>query len=268
MKTVGIIGCGNMGSALAAAICNRMDAGQVYLSDADTKKSVAFAVEHGCRASDTKTIAQTCDAILLAVKPQTMETVCKEIAPILATRTELPTILSIAVGIPLRRLAEFLESDDCPIFRIMPNTPALIGEGMLLYSVNSAVTPTLKLEFADLFCGAGKLDEIPENLMDAAGALSGCGPAFVCLFADALADGAVQCGVSKDKALLYAWQTLLGTAQLALQQEKTPAALKDAVCSPGGTTIRGVAALEAGAVRSHVMQAVVAAYERSLEFGK
>ena len=115
---------------------------------------------------------------------------------------------------------------------------------------------------------AGKLDPIPEDKIDAASALSGCGPAFVYMFAEALSDGAVECGLPRDKAMLYAAQTLLGAAKLLKESGKHPGALKDAVCSPGGTTIAGVHALEDGAFRASTMNAVKRAYERTLELKK
>lgn len=267
MKKIGIIGCGNMGGALASAICRAAEAENVFVADSFAQKALQFAAAHGCQSACNDTIARECDWIVLAVKPQVLEAVLSDLQPVLAQRKTPAVLVSIAAGIPLFSLEKWSDPS-YPIFRVMPNTPALVGEGMILYTANDAVTEAQRTQFTELFRFAGELDGIAESQMDAAGALSGCGPAFVCLFADALADGAVQCGVPKDKALRYAWQTLLGTAQLAITEGKHPAALKDAVCSPGGTTIRGVAALEEGAFRSDVMKAVVAAYQRSLELGK
>ena len=117
-------------------------------------------------------------------------------------------------------------------------------------------------------CAAGRFDRIPEALIDAGSAVSGCGPAFVCQFMEALADGGVTCGLPRDKALLYAAQMLAGTAELMLQTGQHPGVLKDAVCSPGGSTIQGVRRLEQGSFRADIIDAVVAAYERTKELGK
>ena len=122
--------------------------------------------------------------------------------------------------------------------------------------------------FQNALSAAGILDRIPEDKIDAASALSGCGPAFVYLFAEALADGAVECGLPRDKAMLYAAQTLSGASKLLLTSGKHPGALKDAVCSPGGTTIAGVHALENSAFRAAAMSAVTAAYEKTLKLKK
>ena len=139
---------------------------------------------------------------------------------------------------------------------------------MLLYTANDAVTNDEIDAFLHALSKAGKLDEIAEDKIDAASALSGCGPAFVYLFAEALADGAVECGLARDKANLYAAQTLLGAATLLLESGKHPGELKDAVCSPGGTTIAGVHALEQNSFRSAAMSAVTAAYEKTLKLKK
>jgi pyrroline-5-carboxylate reductase len=154
-----------------------------------------------------------------------------------------------------------------PIIRIMPNTPCSVGEGMILYSCNSKVTSDIEEEFLNILSCSGKLDKIPEGLIDAASAVSGCGPAFASIFAEALADAAVACGVPRDKALLYSAQMLKGTAELILSGEH-PAVLKDKVCSPGGTTIAGVRALEERGMRAAAINAVSEAYQRTLELKK
>ena len=150
----------------------------------------------------------------------------------------------------------------------MPNTPVSVGAGVVLYSVNEKVAQNEIDEFCKALSAAGVVDPIPEDKIDAASALSGCGPAFVALFAEALADGAVECGLPRDKAALYAAQTILGTAHLILESGKHPAQIKDAVCSPGGTTIEGVHALEKGKFRAASMSAVTSAYEKTLKLKK
>ena len=163
----------------------------------------------------------------------------------------------------IRRMA----GNDYPVIRIMPNTPVSVGEGMVLYA-SVGVEEKELTEFACLMKEAGKLDYLPEGLIDAGCALSGCGPAFFCQFIEALADGAVECGLPRDKAMLYATQTAVGTAKLIQQSGQHPGALKDAVCSPGGSTIAGVHELEAGALRGTVMNAVSAAYQKTKDLGK
>ena len=150
----------------------------------------------------------------------------------------------------------------------MPNTPAAIGQGMILYTANDLVTEADEADFLNLMKEAGAFDRLPEQLIDAGSALSGCGPAFVYLFIEALADGGVKCGLPRDKALCYAAQTVSGAAQMVLTDGRHPGALKDAVCSPGGSTIEGVHALEDGAFRGAVMDAVAAAFKRTKELGK
>ena len=152
-----------------------------------------------------------------------------------------------------------------PIIRIMPNTPVAVGAGMVLCSAANGVTDAETAQFEAVMSCAGGLDWIPENLIDAGSAVSGCGPAFAYLFIEALADGAVACGLPRAKALEYAARTVQGAAKMVLETGKHPGELKDAVCSPGGTTIAGVHALEAGAFRASAMEAVLAAYERNEE---
>ena len=149
----------------------------------------------------------------------------------------------------------------------MPNTPAAIGEGMILYCAEG-VEPEEKTAFVDVMQAAGSFDELSESLIDAGSAVSGCGPAFVYPFIEAMADGAVACGLPRAKAQLYAAQTLVGAARLVLESGDHPGALKDAVCSPGGSTIQGVRALEQNGFRSAVMEAVIAAYEKTVALGK
>ena len=148
----------------------------------------------------------------------------------------------------------------------MPNTPVLVEKGMILYCTSN-VNKQDETAFCAAFAKAGVLDKIPEEKMDAASALSGCGPAYVYAFAEALADGAVECGVPRDKAALYTAQTLLGAAEMLLTYGH-PGDLKDAVCSPGGTTIAGIHALEKAGMRNAAMDAVAAAYKRTLELKK
>ena len=153
------------------------------------------------------------------------------------------------------------------ILRILPTTPCAIGQGVILCAPNAHVAAEDTAEFRTLMAGAGLIDELPEKLIDAAGTLTGCGPAFAYLFAEALADGGVACGLPRAKAQTYAAAMLRGSAAMVLETGKHPGELKDAVCSPGGTTIEGVAALERNGFRSAAIEAVRASFGKTAKLG-
>lgn len=268
METLfGFLGCGNMGGALARAVAGSVGGENVLLADLNVEKAESLALEIGASAVGAKDLAKVCRYLFLGVKPQMFDAMFEEIRPVLTARKDRFTLVTMAAGLSLDAVAG-MAGCDCPIIRIMPNTPVSVGEGMVLYCANRFVTPDEIKSFLDAMKNAGKLDLIDEGKIDAASAVSGCGPAYAYLFAEALADGAVECGVSRDKALLYAAQMLRGAATLLQESGKHPGELKDAVCSPGGTTIAGVHALEDGAFRASVINAVTAAYERTLELKK
>ena len=256
-----------MGGALALAASKSVSGKNIWLADAFSEKAEALASAAFANVCDAKYIALNCDYIFLGVKPQGFEALFNEIRACLAERDKKVTLISMAAGLSVSSI-EVLAACDCAVIRIMPNTPASVGEGMILYCANEKATPDMIGDFKKILSGAGKIDEISEEKIDAASALSGCGPAFVYMFAEALADGAVECGLAREKADLYAAQTLLGAAKLLLESGTHPGKLKDAVCSPGGTTIEGVRALEVGAFRASVMNAVIAAYEKTLKLKK
>ena len=263
---IGFIGAGNMGSALARAVCKSKGGAAVVISDHDGAKAARVAAELGCAVGDNDTIAASCSVIFLGVKPQMMPGMLAGLAPTLAKRKERVLLVSMAAGLSAARIRE-LAGVDCPIIRVMPNTPAAVGGGVLLYCGLDATDEELA-RFAAMMAPAGLVDLLPEPLIDAATAVSGCGPAFVYLFIEALADGGVACGLPRDKALAYAAQMVEGSARMVLQSGQHPGALKDAVCSPGGSTIQGVRALEAHGFRFAAMEAVAAAYEKTVELGK
>ena len=167
----------------------------------------------------------------------------------------------MAAGVEIATILNYI-GKDLPVIRIMPNTPVSVGEGMILYTCKDVLKEDEEL-FLSSFCKTGSFDKLTEDKIDAGCALSGCGPAFVYMFIEALSDAGVECGLPRDKALMYASQTLLGSAKLVLDGSH-PAVLKDAVCSPGGTTIAGVHALENGGFRGVAMNAVLKAYEKTL----
>lgn len=262
MATLGFIGTGNMGGALARAACISVPSDQVFLANRTVEKAKALAEELDCRVADNEAIAQSADLIFLGVKPQYMAEVMAEICPILEKRESRFILVSMAAGLAIPRIRE-LAGKDYPVIRIMPNTPAAIGEGMVFYDCSENVTKTEEKVFLESLAGAGRLAPLADKLMDAGSAVAGCGPAFADLFIEALADGGVACGLPRALALESAAQMMLGTAKLMLETGKHPGQLKDAVCSPGGATIQGIRALEEAGFRGAVMDAVIAAWEKS-----
>ena len=266
MNTIGFIGTGNMGGALARAAAKSVEKEKLLLSDAYAPVAEKLAEELGCQAVPVLEVAKTANVIFLGVKPQVISVMLSEIAPVLKPRNDF-VLVSMAAGVAIRDIQK-MAGGNYPVIRIMPNLPVQAGEGMILYDYTDNVTEAQLQAFLDAMQYAGKLDRLPERLIDAGSAVSGCGPAFVCLFVEALADGGVACGLTRAQALVYAEQTLLGTAKTLLEKSMHPGMLKDAVCSPGGSTIAGVAALEQGAFRASVMEAVASAYQRTVELGK
>jgi len=265
--TFGFIGTGNMGSALATAAVKGMEAKGVYLANRTWEKAEALAAQLSCQVASIERIAETCNFIFLGVKPQQMGALLSDLAPTLAKRRDDFVLVTMAAGLTMERIRT-MAGGQYPVIRIMPNTPVAVGAGMILYTATENVSEPALKQFLDNMRFSGVLDPVPENLIDVGSAVAGCGPAFAAMFLEALADGGVACGLSRQKALLYASQMLLGTAKLALENGKHPSRLKDEVCSPGGSTIAGVKALEDGAFRAAVMNAVAKAFERNLELGK
>ena len=260
---IGFIGCGNMGSALARAVCS-LGEHQVLVSDYASEKALEFAKEYGATASTNERIAENCDLVFIAVKPNVYQSVLPTLKPYLSQNT---VVVSIAAGIKIETVKELIGIDK-KVIRIMPNTPVAYGEGMITYCTDNLVTANDEAAFLSAMRGAGLVDKIPEQLINAASAVAGCGPAFAYMFIEALADGAVECGLPRDKALTYAAKTMLGASKTLIESGKHPGKLKDEVCSPGGTTIKGVHALEEKGLRDAAISAVVAAYEKTVELGK
>lgn len=263
----GFIGVGNMGSALATAVSKSIVGNEIMLSDKSEIKVKSLSRALNCNTGDNYTVAKYSKYIFLGVKPQMMKDTISEIKDALAQRNDRFIIVSMAAGVEISTIEQMF-GRRCPIIRIMPNTPVSVGKGMILYTYNENVFMDEISEFCEGLKFAGKLDKIDEALIDSASAVSGCGPAFVYLFAEALADGAVECGLPRTKAVEYAAQTLLGAAELLLSSGKHSGQLKDEVCSPAGSTIAGVHALENSAFRAAAMNAVVAAYNKTKDLGK
>ena len=265
MLKIGMIGAGNMGGALAQAI--QLSGSQIYISDISRQKAESLAADMGAIPCDNLTIAEECDIIFFGVKPNVLSSVIDGIREALEERVSEFTVVSMAAGVTVEKIVSMI-GFKCPVIRIMPNTPVAVGEGMILWCANPLVTDEMKRDFKSALAFAGELDELPESLIDSGCALSGCGPAFVYMFVEALSDGAVECGLPRDKAIKYAIQTLLGASTLAKETGEHPGALKDAVCSPGGSTIAGVHSLEDGAFRACVMNAVKSSFNKTKELGK
>lgn len=266
MNEIGFIGCGNMGGAIARAVCAAADPGRVFLANRTPAKAEALAAQLQCNTASNEAVFAGCELIFLGVKPQMMADVLAAAAPVLAAREDRFVLATMAAGLTIDRIRR-LAGGDYPVIRIMPNTPAAIGKGMIQYCA-AGVTEAETREFCRLLQAAGRLDPLPEGLIDAASSVSGCGPAFAYQFIEALADGGVACGLPRAKAVEYAAQMLAGSAQMVLESGQHPGALKDAVCSPGGSTIQGVRTLEQRAFRGAVTDAVIAAYEKNRDLGK
>lgn len=257
----GFIGCGNMGGSLARALAKTTK--EIIIADpSDAAK--AFAAELGCSYGTNEQAAQ-CDRVFLAVKPNLVEMVLSSLRPVLEQKK--PLIISMAAGVTLAQL-EGWAGVELPMIRIMPNTPAAVGKGMITYCPNGRVDAQDVDSFLADMAPAGIFDRLDEKLMDAATAVSGCGPAFMYMFLEAMADGAVACGLPRAKAYLYAAATMAGAAEMVLTTGQHPGVLKDAVCSPGGSTIVGVRTLEEQGLRGAVMDCVDAAYRKSQALGK
>lgn len=267
MGTIGFIGCGNMGGAIARAVCQAAAPETVLLANRTPARAQALAAQLGCRTGSNDEAAG-CDWVFLAVKPQMMADMLAGAAPALAAHPagKPPVLVTMAAGLTMVRIRE-MAGGSYPVIRIMPNTPSAIGAGMIQYCT-LGVTDAQEQAFRAMLAPAGRLDAIPEQLIDAASCVSGCGPAWAYQFIEALADGGVACGLPRAKAMEYAAQMLAGSARLVLESGQHPGALKDAVCSPGGSTIQGVRVLEQRAFRGAVTDAVIAAYEKTKDMGK
>lgn len=260
----GFIGAGNMGGALATAAVRTAGGDRVAVCCSTPEHSAAAAEKLHCRCGSAAEILQNSRFVFLGVKPQMIADVTEVLAADIAASDAV--FVSMLAGVTLERLESLLGAEK-KIIRIMPNTPCAVGQGLILCAANARVTPEELEDFRMLMSAAGTLDQLPEHLMDAAGAVSGCGPAYAYMFIEALADGGVKCGLPRAKAIQYAAQMLLGSAELVLQTGKHPELLKDEVCSPGGSTIAGTTALEDRGFRGTCIAAVEVAYHRTKELG-
>ena len=267
MFEFGFIGVGNMGGALAGAVCKKVGAENVCVSDYAVEKAEAFANAVGCRAVDNKEIATSAKFIFLGVKPQVLPSVAESLREDLSKRETPFVLVTMAAGISIASLESMLGMR-APIIRIMPNTPVSVGEGMILYTANEAVSEVDLADFVSALSFAGKSDKIGESLIDAASVISGCGPAFMYMFLEAMVQAGEKLGLDGKQARIYAQQTMVGAATLAASSDETLETLRVRVCSPGGSTIEGVKKFQSLGLSETVSEALGASYQRTLELGK
>ena len=266
MYDFGFIGVGHMGATLANTVIGAVGSGKCAVCDADDGRAKLYAAAKGCDVLPARGIAEKCRIILLGVKPQNMAELAADIGPVLRDRDGY-ALVTMAAGITIETLCGML-GFTAPILRIMPNTPAAVGAGCMLYAAGDR----LRTEDRDAILAAlrptGELVETPETLIDAGCAISGCGPAFVYKFILALAEAGEHVGLDPATALKLARQTVLGAAALAAESGEDPQTLCGQVCSPGGSTIEGVRSLEAGTFAAEVDKAVRASFDRTVALGK
>lgn len=264
---IGFLGAGQMATALAGgwAKAGLLDVSRSLAADPYPAARAKFSEQTGVKSIATNAeVVRCCETLVLAVKPQVMAAVLAEVKPHLAARH---LVVSIAAGVTLKTLADGL-GEKTRLVRVMPNTPCLVGASAAGFAAGNSASPDDVALAGRLFGAVGKAFAVPEPLLDAVTGLSGSGPAFVYVMIEALADGGVRVGLPRDVAQALAAQTVLGAAKMVLETGQHPGVLKDAVASPGGTTIAGLHALERAGLRAALMDAVEAAARRSQELGK
>ena len=260
MAKIGFIGMGNMGSAILNGLLRVYKPEDLLFTAAHKEKMEAVTAKTGVvHAASNAECAKQSEYVILAVKPQYFETVFEEIRPVLK---EDQIVISLEPGQTIASLTERL-GGKVRVVRTMPNTPALLGEGMtgMAYE-ESNYSEEEKAVLRGIFEACGRLEVVDERMMDAVGCVSGCSPAYVFMFIEAMADAAVSQGMPRKQAYKFASQTVLGSAKMVLETGRHPGDLKDMVCSPAGTTIEGVRTLEKSGFRSAVFEALTAAAEK------
>lgn len=264
---IALIGAGNMAEALASGMlkANVIKAKNIRVTDVDLARLERFTSLFNIQGdSDNLAATRFADIIILAVKPQVMDEVIKEIR---TAKVANRLFITVAAGYPITRILSQLNTQ-APVIRAMPNTPSIILEGVTALAPGPGVSSEQIQMAKNIFDAVGKTVQIDEELLDAVTGLSGSGPAYVYVIIEALADGGVRMGIPRQVAQILAAQTLLGTAKMVLEMGDHPGVLKDRVASPGGTTIAGLHKLEQGRLRATLMNAVEAATRRSQELGR
>ena len=260
----GFIGVGNMGGALAKAASRSTK--QIIVCDNDVKKASSLAARIGCEYADSRTVAAESEYVFLGVKPQMMADMLSEVAPTFRKHKDI-ILVSMAAGLSIKTIRK-MAGGDYKVIRIMPNIPVEVGEGEILYTTSDNISKVEIGKFLNLMKHAGHLTGIEEEQMDAGCALSGCGPAFVYKFVRGMMQGGVEVGLDPETALALAIQTVHGAATMLEHNTDSLDNMIDKVCSPGGSTIEGVKALDNGQLEETVGKAITAAYKRNIELGK
>ncbi len=274
MSYIAFIGAGNMGGALVRGACRAISPADVVIYRPTAAAAEALAAETGCRTAQSgAAAAKGARYVVLCVKPQIICPVLEDLLPALRESVESglrPVVVSIAAAVQLDVIEQVLSAGglELPVVRVMPNTPSAIGKGVLLTAPGDGVSEEEYAGLEQVLSGCGLVERVSESELDLGSTVAGCGPAFVYLFIEGLADGGVQIGLPRDKAQKWAAEMVTGAAEMVLRTGAHPGVLKDAVCSPGGTTIEGVAALEARGFRSAAAQAVAAAWKKTCDLGK
>lgn len=274
MKKAAFIGVGNMGGALARAACRAVGPDQVVLHNRTAARAQALAAELGCEVVDSAADAVwAAEYLFLGVKPKGMPSLMQELGPQLRDRHRVgedKVAVSMAAGLTIRDLRPNLAGAGyyVPIVRIMPNTCVAISKGMTALCAGEGAEEVHIRGVEEILSASGAVERIPEEQMDQFSAIAGCGPAFVYPYIEGLADGGVMAGLPRDRALKYAAQMVLGAAAMVLESGKHPGQLKDEVCSPGGSTIAGVAELERHGLRAAAIDAVLASWRRNGSLGR
>lgn len=257
---IGFVGAGNMATAIVAGL---KDCGYTLCANDINPALLQHMEENGVKTyGDKREMAQDCDVIILAVKPNIYEPVLKELQGITH-----PLYISIAAGITTTYVLSLL-GEGARVVRVMPNTPAMVGEGMTAIATGKNNTEEELLIAEEVFSQIGKVEHLPERLMESVVSLSGSSPAYVFMMIEAMADASVRAGIPRETAYRLAAQAVYGSAKMVLQTKNHPAALKDAVCSPGGTTIEAVRVLEEKGFRSALQEAMAACDKRAEELKK
>lgn len=266
MKKIGFIGAGNMGYPLLCGAMRLFGKDNITFCCAHEEKNAALKEELGVYpATSLKELVRESELIVLAVKPQFFDEILSEIKDELKGQKVL---ISMAPGVTIGYLSSVIEQQ-VYVVRTMPNTPAMVGKGMTAICFGEQEIPdAMKQDLIALFEAVGKVVLLPEHLMDASVVASGSSPAFLYLFMEALADGAVKYGIPRNQAYEMVAQTMIGAGEMLLQTGEHPGKLKDNVCSPGGTTIAGVAALEENGFRNAILKACDACYEKAMQMKK
>lgn len=257
---VGVVGAGHMGTILARIAGEKVGNGKLIVACSNEERSRIKAQKLGCAYGSPKEIIENSEVVFLGMRPQDLESVTVYNFDSIAESDAI--FISMLAGVSLERLENCLGKDK-RIIRIMPNTPSELGEGIIVYARNGNASESDGQMLRELLGKAGIVEEIGEKDIDIVSVIAGCGPAYAYLFTDALAKGGEECGLDAEKAKKYAAQMLLGSAKMILETGKDPEALKDEVCSPGGTTIEGVKVFESEGLKELTAKAVRASFDKT-----